>query len=191
MPDRVPPAFPPDHYLNRELSWLEFNKRVLEEAQDPSVPLLERVRFLAIFSSNLDEFFMVRVAELKRRLGAGDQAPGPDGLTTAQTMAAVAARVHGLVEEQHRCFLEEIQPLLATEGIVLLRPKEINAEQQRFIEGYFRRTLLPVITPLAVDPGHPFPYLANRSLCLVASIRPSGKTRTAATSPSPSAGRTL
>src|SRR5262245_41032378 len=144
-----------DAFINRELSWLEFNKRVLEEAQDPSVPLLERVRFLAIFSSNLDEFFMVRVAELKRRLRAGDQAAGPDGLTTAQTMAAVAARVHALVEEQHRCFLEEIQPRLAAEGIVLLRPKEINAEQQRFIEDYFRRTLLPVITPLAVDPGHP------------------------------------
>src|SRR6266567_2652094 len=110
MPDRM--TMPSDVFVNRELSWLEFNRRVLEEAQDPSVPLLERVRFLAIFSSNLDEFFMVRVAELKRRLGAGDQVPGPDGLTTAQTMAAVAARVHSLVEEQHRCFLEEIQPFL-------------------------------------------------------------------------------
>ena len=92
-------------------------------------------------------------------------------------MARVAERVHQLVEEQHRCFLEEIQPRLATEGVVLLRPKEINAEQQRFLEDYFRRTLLPVVTPLAVDPGHPFPYLANRSLCLVASIRPSAPSR--------------
>jgi polyphosphate kinase len=163
----------PDAFVNRELSWLEFNRRVLEEAQDPSVPLLERVRFLAIFSSNLDEFFMVRVAELKRRLRADDQTAEPDGLTPTETMAAVAARVHALVDEQHRCFLEEIEPLLAAEGILLRRSKEISPEQQRFLEEYFHRTLLPVLTPLAIDPGHPFPYLGNRSLCLVASMRPS------------------
>jgi polyphosphate kinase len=159
-------------FVNRELSWLEFNRRVLEEAQDPSVPLLERVKFLSIFSSNLDEFFMVRVATLKRRLHAGEPAPGPDGLTAAETLAAVSGRVHELVDEQHRCFLQEIQPLLAAEGIVLVRPKELTGEQQRFLEEYFRRTLLPVLTPLAVDPGHPFPYLGNRSMCLVAAIRP-------------------
>ena len=162
-----------DAFINRELSWLEFNRRVLEEAQDPTVPLLERVKFLAIFSSNLDECFMVRVATLKRRIEAGDKAPTPDGLTPAETKAAMAARIHELVDEQHRCFLEEIQPLLAAEGIVLLRPKETSEEQQRFLEDYFRRTLLPVLTPLAVDPSHPFPYLGNRSLCLVASVRPS------------------
>src|SRR6266487_1551788 len=160
-----------DAFVNRELSWLEFNRRVLEEAQDPSVPLLERVKFLAIFSSNLDEFFMIRVAALKRRIAAGDQAAGPDGMSSTETLSAVAARVHELVDEQHRCFLEEIQPLLAAEGIFLLRPKEASDEQQRFLEDYFRRMLLPVLTPLAVDPGHPFPYLGNRSLCLVASIR--------------------
>jgi len=160
-------------FVNRELSWLEFNRRVLEEAQDPSVPLLERVKFLAIFSSNLDEFFMVRVAALKRRLHAGDQTPGPDGLTPAETIRAVAARVRELVDAQHHCFLGEIQPLLTAAGIVLLRPKETSDEQARFLEEYFRRTLLPVLTPLAVDPGHPFPYLGNRSPCLVVSIRPS------------------
>ena len=159
-------------FVNRELSWLEFNRRVLEEAQDPSVPLLERVKFLAIFSSNLDEFFMVRVATLKRRLHAGEPTSGPDGLTPAETLAAVSARVHELVEDQHRCFLQEIQPLLAAEGIVLVRPKDLSGEQERFLEEYFRRTLLPVLTPLAVDPGHPFPYLGNRSMCLVAAIRP-------------------
>src|SRR6266511_4382426 len=153
----------PALYLNRELSWLEFNRRVLEEAQDPKVPLLERVKFLSIFSSNLDEFFMVRVAELKRRILSGDQDMGPDGLTPAETMVAVVSRVDELVDEQHRCFLEEIQPLLAAEGIHLLRPKEASEEQQRFLEGYFRRTLLPVLTPLSVDLGHPFPYLGNRS----------------------------
>jgi len=162
-----------DAFVNRELSWLEFNRRVLEEAQDPSVPLLERVKFLAIFSSNLDEFFMVRVAALKRRIHAGDQTPGPDGLTPAETTEAVAARVRVLVDAQHRCFLGEIQPLLTSEGILLLRPKETSDEQRRFLEEYFRRTLLPVLTPLAVDSSHPFPYLGNRSPCLVASIRPS------------------
>src|SRR5207245_10218818 len=111
-------------FINRELSWLEFNRRVLEEAQDPSVPLLERVKFLAIFSSNLDELFMVRVAALKRRLEAGDQRPGPDGLTPAETIKAVTARVRELVAAQHHCFLGEIQPLLTAAGILLLRPKE-------------------------------------------------------------------
>jgi len=162
-----------DAFVNRELSWLEFNRRVLEEAQDPSVPLLERVKFLAIFSSNLDEFFMVRVAALKRRVHAGDQTAGPDGLTPTETRAAVAARVRELMDAQHHCFLGEIQPLLTAEGIVLLRPKDTSDEQERFLEEYFRRTLLPVLTPLAVDPGQPFPYLGNRSPCLVVSIRPS------------------
>ena len=162
-----------DKFVNRELSWLEFNRRVLEEAQDPSVPLLERLKFLSIFSSNLDEFFMVRVAALKRRIHAGEQTSTPDGLTPLQTMVGVSARVHELVDAQHRSFLQDIQPLLAREGILLLRPKEITEEQRRFLEDYFRRMLLPVVTPLAVDPGHPFPYLGNRSLCLVASMRPS------------------
>ncbi|HZN51096.1 MAG TPA: polyphosphate kinase 1 [Methylomirabilota bacterium] len=162
-----------DAFVNRELSWLEFNRRVLEEAQDPTVPLLERVKFLAIFSSNLDEFFMVRVAALKRRIHAGDHSPGPDGLTPVETARAVAARVRELADAQHHCFLGEIQPSLIAEGILLLRPKEVSDEQEHFLEEYFRRTLLPVLTPLAVDPGHPFPYLGNRSPCLVVSIRPS------------------
>jgi polyphosphate kinase len=160
-----------DRFVNRELSWLEFNRRVLEEAQDPTTPLLERVKFLAIFSSNLDEFFMVRMAGLKRQLRAGDLTVGPDGMNAAETIAAVSATVHELAALQHRVFLEEIQPLLAAEGVSILRPKEITEAQHRFLEEYFRRTLLPVLTPLAVDPGHPFPYLGNRSLCVLASIR--------------------
>ena len=163
-----------DSFVNRELSWLEFNRRVLDEAWDASVPLLERVKFLAIFSSNLDEFFMVRVAALKRRIQAGEAPLGPDGLTHGETMAAVAARVRALVDDQHRCFLQEIQPRLAAEGIVLVRPREVTGDQQRFLDDFFRRVVLPVLVPLAVDPGHPFPYLGNRSLCLVASLRPSG-----------------
>ena len=163
---------PPDAFVNRELSWLEFNRRVLEEAQDPTVPLLERVKFLAIFSSNLDEFFMVRVAELNRRLRGGDMGTGPDGLSPMKTLAAIAEKVHLLVDAQHRCFLEELGPILASEGIRLVRPKEVTPEQERFLEEYFQRTLLPVLTPLAIDPGHPFPHLANRSLCLFVSVKP-------------------
>ena len=157
-------------YVNRELSWLEFNGRVLEEACDPSVPLLERVKFLAIFSSNLDEFFMVRVARLKQRQRRGDHAAGPDGLSPSETLHAVSTRVHELVEEQHRDFLEELQPLLAAEGVSIVRPKEATPEQEAFLEDYFRRMVQPVLTPLAIDPGHPFPHLANRSLCLVAAL---------------------
>jgi polyphosphate kinase len=161
-----------ERFVNRELSWLEFNRRVLEEAEDPSVPLLERVKFLAIVSSNLDEFFMVRVAGLKRQIRDGEQGSGPDRLTPAQTLAAVSERAHQLSDEQHRCFLEQLQPLLAAEGIRLLGPKELDAEQERYLDGYFRRTLLPVVTPLAIDPGHPFPHIGTRSLCLVVSLGP-------------------
>jgi polyphosphate kinase len=158
-------------YVNRELSWLEFNRRVLEEAQDPTVPTLERVKFLAIFSSNLDEFFMVRVAGLKRQVQAGEHEAEPDGLTPAETLAAISERVHELVEAQHRCFLDDVAPILAAEGVHLLAPKDIDEAQREYLDHHFRRTLLPVLTPLAIDPGHPFPHLANRSLCLVASIR--------------------
>jgi polyphosphate kinase len=159
-------------YINRELSWLEFNRRVLEEAKDETVPLLERVKFLAIFSSNLDEFFMVRVARLKRLILEGDQRADPDGLTPAETLTAVSKRVHELAEDQHLCFLNNIMPQLSSEGIHLVRPEEMNGAQERFLEEFFQRTLYPIVTPLAIDPAHPFPYLANRSLCLVVSLYP-------------------
>jgi polyphosphate kinase len=162
-----------DAFVNRELSWLEFNRRVLEEAEDPTVPLLERIKFLAIVSSNLDEFFMVRVAGLKRRIREGDTTAGPDGLTPAETLAAVSERARGLSDEQHRCFLDQLEPLLRAEGIRVLDPKELDGDQERYLDAYFQRTLRPVVTPLAIDPGHPFPHLGNRSLCLVASLLPS------------------
>ncbi|HEV8720181.1 MAG TPA: polyphosphate kinase 1 [Candidatus Binatia bacterium] len=157
--------------LDRDLSWLEFNRHVLEEAKDSTVPLLERVKFLAIFSSNLDEFFMVRVAGLKRQVNNREQSADSDGTSAAAVLTAISRRVHELAEEQHLCFLETVLPQLTAEGIHLLRPEEMNAEQARFLEEFFRRTLYPIVTPLAIDPGHPFPYLANRSLCLVASLR--------------------
>ena len=155
--------------INRDLSWLEFNRRVLEEAKDPSVPLLERLKFLAIFSSNLDEFFMVRVANLKQRTNSSGTTT--DGVPGASALKAISQTVHELAEEQHLCFLDTILPQLTAEGIHLLRPEEISREQKQFLEDYFRKTLYPIVTPLAIDPGHPFPYLANRSLCLVVSLQ--------------------
>src|SRR5262249_11107898 len=163
--------------LNRDLSWLEFNRRVLEEAEDPSVPVLERVKFLAIVSSNLDEFFMVRVAELKRRLAAGDVAVGPDGLTAADVMRAVAAQARRLSDEQHQCMLAQLRPLLAGEGVRILDAKDLDAEQERVLDEYFQRNVLPVVTPLAIDSGHPFPHLSNRGLCLVVSLRATAPSR--------------
>src|SRR5262245_54516831 len=156
--------------INRDLSWLDFNRRVLKEAKDPSVPLLERVKFLAIFSSNLDEFFMVRVAGLKRNVD-NNNGPAPVGVTGTSHLAAISQKVHELVEEQHLCFLDTILPQLTHEGVHLLRPEELSHEQEDFLEDYFRKTLYPIVTPLAIDPGHPFPYLANRSLCLVVSLQ--------------------
>jgi polyphosphate kinase len=159
----------PSLLINRDLSWLEFNRRVLQEAKDPSVPLLERVKFLAIFSFNLDEFFMVRVAYLKHRIN--NSVTTSDGITGVSALTAISQKVHELVEEQHLCFLDTILPQLTAEGIHLLRPEEISRDQKQFLEDYFRKTLYPIVTPLAIDPGHPFPYLANRSLCLVVSLQ--------------------
>ena len=156
--------------INRDLSWLDFNRRVLEEAKDPTVPLLERVKFLAIFSSNLDEFFMVRVAGLKRHVNH-DQSTDSDGVTVASVLTAISRRVHELAEEQHLCFLNTLLPQLTAEGIHLVRPDEMSHDQEQFLEEFFQKTLYPIVTPLAIDPGHPFPYLANRSLCLVVSLR--------------------
>src|SRR5262245_9187730 len=148
-------------FLNRELSWLEFNNRVLGEALDESVPLLERVKFLAIFSSNLDEFLMVRVARLKWRVATGDSEVGPDGLTPGEILKAIATRVHQLVEEQHRLFLQDLQHRLTAEGVRVctnLDLVDLTTEQVNFLDDYFRRVIFPVVTPLAIDPGHPFPY---------------------------------
>jgi polyphosphate kinase len=155
--------------IDRDLSWLEFNRRVLEEAKDPSVPLLERVKFLAIFSCNLDEFFMVRFAHLKHH--SNNRGRTTDGTGGASALTAISRKVHELVEEQHSCFLDTILPQLRAEGIHLLRPEKLTREQEKFLEEYFRKTLYPIVTPLAIDPGHPFPYLANRALCLVVSLQ--------------------
>ena len=162
----------PEHFFNRELSWLEFNARVLEEALDSTVPLLERVKFLAIFSNNLDEFFMIRVAGVKRQIDAQIQSTQTaDGMSPREVMTALSARMHELVNHQHGLFINEIFPQLAEQNIEILKPDQLDRSQRAYLDEYFRKTVLPVVTPLAVDPGHPFPYLANGTLCLVAEIR--------------------
>ena len=160
-------------YINRELSWLAFNERVLEEAEDPAHPLLERVKFLSIFSTNLDEFFMIRVAGLKQAVVLGRSEPSEDGLTPAETLAAVNDRVHELSVRQRRCLDQTIKPALAGEGIFLLEYEELDQEQQASICVYFDSEIFPVLTPLAVGSGHPFPHISNLSLSLLAVVRDS------------------
>src|SRR5512141_2094985 len=160
----------PEHILNRELSWLAFNERVLEEAEDPAVPLLERVKFLSIVSNNWDEFFMVRVAGIWRQIDAGITQAGADGLTPRQLMDRISQRLHEGSAHQHALFHGTIEPMLKTEGIAILTPADLSPGEREFVSEYFERSLMPLITPLAVDTGHPFPRLANRAMVLVAEL---------------------
>jgi polyphosphate kinase len=164
--ERPGPAYPPDQYLNRELSWLEFNARVLEEAADAGTPLLERLKFLAIFSSNLDEFFEVRVAGLQQQLYAGlePQDYGADRLDAAEQLGRIDQRVHELVGGQYRVLTDDVFPGLAAHGIERVRYDDLTEAEQRHVDGLFRSSIYPVLTPLAIDPGHPFPHVHNKSL---------------------------
>jgi len=159
-----PVLLPGERFLNRELSWLAFNDRVLAEANDPAVPIIERLKFLAIYASNLDEFFMVRVAALRRQIDADITRPGPDGLPPAPALQLIVARVKQSQENIGRCFRENILPDLEAAGIFLLDEKNVNDEQRDHLVQYFNQSLKPVITPLAVDPAHPFPRLENKAL---------------------------
>jgi polyphosphate kinase len=152
-------------YLNRELSWLEFNARVLAEAESESVPLLERLKFHAIVASNLDEFFMVRVAGLKQQLTGEVDEMGPDQLTVGEQLTAISARVHELVTIQSR-ELEALLPKLAEAGIVFLKPSELSPEAMAELDARFHGEVFPILTPIAIDPGHPFPQVRNKSLNL-------------------------
>jgi len=162
----------PEELLNRELSWLDFNARVMEEAEDATVPLLERVKFLSIVSSNWDEFFMVRVAGIWRQIDAGITQPGPDGLTPRQLLERVSSRIHAYSARQHELFHAILEPQLEVAGIQVLDPANLDPTQKAFVLDYFERSLLPLITPLAVDTGHPFPRLGNRALVLVVELEP-------------------
>ena len=161
----------PKLYLNRELSLLEFFNRVLDEARDSNNPLLERVKFLAILGSNLDEFFMVRVAGLKQQLAAGVIEISPDGLTPAEQLAAVRKSVTRLMYAARDCLLNELLPRLHEAGIHILDYPELNERQLAYVKSYFEEVVFPVLTPLAFDPGRPFPYISNLSLNLAVTLR--------------------
>jgi polyphosphate kinase len=165
-------AFQAEYFINRELSWLEFNARVLEEAVDASNPLLERVKFLSIFSSNLDEFFMVRVAGLREQ-AFGDGAPQdytPDGLRAITQLQRVAKRTQELVSAQYRCWNESVLPQLTREGIRLLADHELNDAQRASLDRFFHARAFPILTPMAIDPSHPSPHFHNRQLYLGAML---------------------
>ncbi|MEU6022196.1 RNA degradosome polyphosphate kinase [Micromonospora sp. NPDC047134] len=167
-PDR---PLPEDRFLNRELSWLDFNARVLALAEDRRTPLLERAKFLAIFASNLDEFYMVRVAGLKRRLTAGLPVRGGDGLPLRTQLELVAAKAATLVARHAACLIDDVLPALAAEDIRVLGWSDLGNRERDRLHSYFRQQIFPVLTPLAVDPAHPFPYISGRSLNLAVSVR--------------------
>ncbi|TKV62239.1 RNA degradosome polyphosphate kinase [Nakamurella flava] len=162
---------PADRFSNRELSWLDFNARVLALAEDAGQPLLERAKFLAIFSSNLDEFYMVRVAGLKRRQEMGLSVKSADGLTPAEQLTLISARTQELVDRQGRCLEDEVLPALEAEGIRIVHWKTIDKPDRKRLSEYFSDHIFPVLTPLAVDPAHPFPYISGLSLNLGIVVR--------------------
>ena len=161
----------PKYYFNRELSWLEFNRRVLAEALDKRTPLLERLKFMAIFSSNLDEFFMVRVAALKKQMAAGVTKLSMDGRNPQQQLEAIAETLTPMIEEQHQHFEKVLKKELTKSGVYLLNYVDLNQEQRTYINQFFEDYIFPVLTPLAVDPSHPFPYISNLSLNLAVVLK--------------------
>jgi polyphosphate kinase len=161
----------PQYYINRELSWLEFNSRVLHEACDSRTLLLERLKFLAIFSANLDEFFMVRVAALKQQVEAKVAQLTPDGRTPQQQLDDIRSTLNPLVTKQHQQFDQVLQPLLVQHGIHILDYIDLNQKQRTYLDNYFEEQIFPVLTPLAVDPSHPFPFISNLSLNLAVVVK--------------------
>lgn len=161
----------PQYYFNRELSWLEFNHRVLHEALDDRSPLLERLKFMAIFSSNLDEFFMVRVAGLKQQVEAGVTKLTPDGRTPSQQLQDIYELLHPMAQKQDQHFEYVLRPELVKHGVYLLNYVDLNQEQRTYLHNFFEDHIFPVLTPLAVDPSHPFPYISNLSLNLAVVVK--------------------
>ena len=162
---------PADRYLDRELSWLAFNERVLELAEDEETPLLERARFLAIFASNLDEFFMVRVAGLKRRIAAGFAVPSATGMSPTRLVEALTERAHQLMDRHADVFEDRVLPQLQEQGIHLVHIEHLEEAERERLRKLFRSDIFPVLTPLAVDPAHPFPYISGLSLNLAVELQ--------------------
>ncbi len=172
-----PPTYDrPELYINRELSWLNFNARVLEEAQDPRNPLLERVKFMAIVASNLDEFYEIRVAGLLQLHESGANPSRPDGLTPAEQLERITQQAHEQVAEQYRCWNEDLIPALAAEGIYLWEARRLKDEHLDFVRQYWEEELEPILTPIVVDPAHPFPHVLNKALCIGALLEEQGQT---------------
>ncbi|MEL6856175.1 MAG: polyphosphate kinase, partial [Cyanobacteria bacterium J06607_13] len=158
-------------YLSRELSWLEFNRRVLHEATDERTPLLERLKFLSIFSSNLDEYFMVRVAATKQQIEANVSKRTPDGRTPSEQLEAISQHLRPMFTQVHSYFQTQLKPNLLEHGIYLLNYEDLAPTQTDYLDQYFNEQIFPVLTPLAVDPGHPFPYISNLSLNLAVEVQ--------------------
>ncbi|GIV96789.1 MAG: polyphosphate kinase [Herpetosiphonaceae bacterium] len=174
IPHQPPPSA--ERYINRELSWLAFNRRVLEEAANPGHPILERIKFLSIFSTNLDEFFMIRVAGLKAQIAAGVTQLAQDGMTPHEQLRAIKAAVESLVRDQRRLFYEELIPELCRQGIELLAYGNLTSAERSAVDRYFEQEIFPILTPLAIDPSHPFPHISNLSLNLAVVVRsPAGQ----------------
>jgi polyphosphate kinase len=169
--DAINDALPDDRYLNRELSWLDFNARVLALASDPSLALLERAKFLAIFASNLDEFYMVRVAGLKRRDEMGLSVRSADGLSPREQLRRIGERTQQLADRHAREFMESVRPALADEGIIVVTWAQLDDDERSRLSVYFHEQVFPVLTPLAVDPAHPFPFVSGLSLNLAITVR--------------------
>jgi polyphosphate kinase len=167
----------PELYINRELSWLAFNARVLAQARDARHPLLERVKFLAIVGTNLDEFFMIRVATLQKQLRMRLEMVSTDGMTTEQQLNTVREQALAMLAEQGRCWEQDLRPALAQHGITFLDPKDYTDAIATYLSDYFRREIAPVLTPLAVDPGHPFPHISNLSKNLAVAVKHDGRTK--------------
>lgn len=161
----------PQYYFSRELSWLEFNSRVLQEALDPRTPLIERLKFTAIVSANLDEFFMVRVAALKQQVAANVSKLGVDGRTPAEQLEAISHKLNPMVAKQHEHFEKVLRVEMKERGIYLLDYLDLNPEEKSYVENYFEEKIFPVLTPLAIDPSHPFPHISNLSLNLAVVIK--------------------
>ena len=163
--------FPADRYLDRELSWLAFNQRVLEMAEDPNLFLLERVNYLAIFASNLDEFFMVRVAGLKRRIATGLAVTSSSGLSPQEVLSEISREGHRLQERHAKAFIDDVKPRLKEAGIRIVRWSALEETEKSALHDYFQKQIFPVLTPLAVDPAHPFPYISGLSLNLAVVVQ--------------------
>ena len=153
----------PALYINRELSWLDFNFRVLEEAQDDTNPLLERVKFLAIVANNLDEFVEIRVAGLLQLLKSGAQPSRPDGLNPSQQLKAIEIKTRKMVSDQYSCWNNELIPALASEGIHIWESVKLTKTHLDYVTSYWKEQLEPVLTPIVVDPAHPFPSVINKA----------------------------